>query len=76
MAISLRTETVDDATTTAEKHRLSEMCRPTKQGYECALVGPVAIVVGTRRGEMKVVAEPTERATIGVRGATVYCRPG
>jgi hypothetical protein len=77
VATSMSVERAEGTPATPEEElRLRKMCGVTKKGAECAVVGPVAFEMGTRRGLVQMTAHRDERATVGVRGTTVYCRPG
>jgi hypothetical protein len=75
VATSVRVEPVDEAVDrAAEERRLREMCTETRQGAECALVGPAVFRMGTRRGLVRETIRDGERAIVGIRGTKVYCR--
>ncbi len=75
IATSIRIDPAEDAPNTPEEgRRLRDMCKVAKGGAECALVGPAVLEIGTRRGIGKVTANAGERAIIGMKGTTVYCR--
>lgn len=54
-------------------HRLQTMCEQSK-GISCRLSGPLILrmTMGDQTGEVE--ARPGERAHVGPRGSTIFCR--
>lgn len=58
----------------AEFERLNKVCNPNGKGVLCTVEGPARFGVKTKRGEVKLDALPGERATVEMRGTSVFCR--
>lgn len=75
VVMSFSVQALEDAEV-SEHRRLQHACEQAGNEVACRVEGPATLIIGAGKGKVAVEAAQGERAQVGSRKTTIYCREG